>query len=52
VLPAGRAELARERKARSSRIETMIRTNLSQDEREILRQSIPILERMGAATDG
>lgn len=30
----------------------MIRTILSRDEREILRQSIPILERMGAAIDG
>ncbi|PWC37979.1 MarR family transcriptional regulator [Azospirillum sp. TSO35-2] len=48
---AGREELARERGARGSRIETMIRTQLSREERELLRASIRLLARMSAAPE-
>ncbi|GLR79099.1 MarR family transcriptional regulator (plasmid) [Azospirillum oryzae] len=48
---AGREELARERSARASRIEKMIRTELSHEERDLLRASIRLLARMSAALD-
>ncbi len=46
---AGRAELARGRQARASRIEDLIRTGLSPAERDILSASVALLERMSAS---
>lgn len=48
---AGRAELARTRRARSSRISAMIEKTLSQEEREHLRMFITLLDRISATTE-
>lgn len=46
ISPAGDGALARERQARTSRIEEAIRRSLSSDERDLLRAAIPILDRL------
>ncbi|EJL22749.1 MarR family winged helix-turn-helix transcriptional regulator [Novosphingobium sp. AP12] len=46
---SGRRELADERAKRAATITAMIRDELSSDERAILRQAIPLLERLNSA---
>ncbi|WP_010219329.1 MarR family winged helix-turn-helix transcriptional regulator [Sphingomonas sp. PAMC 26621] len=47
---AGQGALASERTARASRIAEAIRATLSAEEREVLRDAIGLLDRIGAAT--
>ncbi|MGI3901852.1 MAG: MarR family winged helix-turn-helix transcriptional regulator [Janthinobacterium lividum] len=49
ISDAGRTELTRGRQARASRIEELIRTSLSPDERDILGEAVALLERMSAS---
>jgi DNA-binding MarR family transcriptional regulator len=48
---AGRAELVRGRNARAARIATQIGTRLSAEERQILRASVALFDRMSHADD-
>jgi DNA-binding MarR family transcriptional regulator len=46
IAPAGRDALAREQDARTSRIANAIRTHLSPSEQDLLRATIPVLDRL------
>lgn len=52
ISDAGRAELGRGRRARAARIEELIRTTLSEGERDRLRAGIALIERLSASAAG
>ncbi len=49
ISDVGRTELAQGRQARASRIEELIQTSLSRDERDILSEAVALLERMSVS---
>lgn len=51
ISDAGRAEVTRGRAVRASRIEALIRTTLSGEERRLLRDAVALLRRMSATGD-